>query len=209
MLRIGLTGGLASGKSFVAHAFGDLGCLVIRADDLGHEVLMPGAEAYDAVLREFGPEILSEETANGQPTIDRRKLGAIVFQQPERLKVLNALVHPAVRARGDALMNTYFAEHPDGIAIFEAAILVETGRYKDFDRLVLAVCGVEQQIERAMARDGLTREEVQDRLSRQMPLGDKIRYANYVIDTSKTKEETVAQVRTVYEKLRSLRPNHG
>ena len=199
MLRVGLTGGLASGKSFVGRSLADLGCYLIRADELGHRVLEPEGEAYEAVVREFGTGIL-----NPDRTIDRRRLAALVFHDPARLEELNAVVHPPVRARTARLLEQYEADHPNGIAVVEAAILIETGSYRDYARLLLAVCGKEQQIERAMARDGLTREEVLDRLSRQMPLEERIQYADYVIDTSGTKEITLARTRAVYESLLRL-----
>ena len=188
MLQVGLTGGLASGKSFVGCTLADLGCYVIRADDLGHRVLEPGGEAFQATLDLFG-------------TVDRRALGKRVFADPRQLEKLNALVHPAVRTRGRALAKAYFEQHPDGIVVFEAAILIETGSYTDYDRLIVAVCRPEQQMERAMTRDGLTREEVLERMSRQIPLQEKVKYADYVIDTSGSKEETVSQTRRVYEGL--------
>ena len=168
-------------------------------DELGHAVEQPGAEAYDGIVQEFGPQILHPDGS-----IDRHKLGVEVFDKPERLEKLNALVHPAVRAKAAALEAEFFAGTPDGIAVTEAAILVETGSFRDFDRLILAVCGQEQQVERAMARDGLSRDEVLNRLARQMPLEQKMKYANYVIDTSGTKEHTREQTRAVYEKLRNL-----
>ncbi len=168
-------------------------------DELGHAVEQPGAEAYQGIVEEFGPAILNSDT-----TIDRHKLAAEVFDKPERLEKLNALVHPLVRARAAALEAEFFAHSPNGISVTEAAILVETGSFRDFDRLILAVCGQEQQVERAMARDGLSREEVLNRLARQMPLEQKMKYANYVIDTSGTKEHTREQTRIVYEKLRGL-----
>jgi dephospho-CoA kinase len=199
MLRVGLTGGLASGKSFVGREFASLGCLVILADELGHKVLEPGGEAYDAVIAEFGEEILNEDR-----TINRRKLGAIVFNNPEKLAKLNSLVHPPVRARTKTLIEDYAREHPDGIAISEAAILIETGGSRNYDKLIVAVCSEQQQIERAMARDHLTRQEVLDRMSRQMPLAEKVKYADYVIDTSGTKEHTIEQTRSVFEALRRI-----
>jgi len=199
VLRVGLTGGLASGKSFVGHTLAELGCYLICADDLGHQVLEPGGEAYQATIDLFGKEILDGTTIN------RRALGARVFANPAELQKLNALVHPAVRARAKALAQAYFERHPDGIAVFEAAILIETGSYKDYDRLIVAVCREEQQVERALARngarDGLTREQVLDRMRQQIPLRDKIKYADYVIDTSGSKEDTVLQTRKVYEDL--------
>ena len=199
MLRVGLTGGLASGKSFVGRALADLGCLVIQADELGHQVLEPGGEAYDGAIREFGPGIV-----NADSSIDRRKLAAIVFHDAERLALLNALVHPPVQARECQLMDQYAAGHPRGIAVVEAAILVETGSYRNFAKLIVAICGEEQQIERAMARDGMTREQVLDRLRRQMPLAEKVKYADYIVDTSGAKENTVAQTGAVYRDLLAL-----
>jgi dephospho-CoA kinase len=198
VLHVGLTGGLASGKGFVGQTLADLGCLVIRADDLGHATLDPGGEAYQGAIDLFGAEILEGSSIN------RRALGARAFADPAQLERLNALVHPAVRARGKALAEAWFERHPNGIAVFEAAILIETGSYKNYDRLIVAVCSQEQQIERALARGGLTREEVLDRMSRQIPLQDKVKYADYVIDTSGRKEETAAQTRRVYQSLLGL-----
>jgi len=205
MLRVGLTGGLASGKSFVGRALADLGCLVIRADDLGHQVLEPGGEAYEGVIQEFGPGIIKEDGAPDK-VIDRRKLAELVFHDRERLAKLSALVHPPVRAREGQLLDEYAAMHPHGIGVVEAAILVETGNYRDYAKLIVAVCREEQQIERALARDGMTREQVLDRLSRQMPLAEKIKYADYVIDTSGAKDNTLAQTRVVYQTLAALNP---
>jgi dephospho-CoA kinase len=173
--------------------------MLIQMDDLGHQVEEPGGGAYDGIVHEFGPAVLDE---NG--TINRRKLAREVFENPERLQKLNSLVHPLVRAKAAELEAQFFASSPDGIAVTEAAILIETGGFRDFDRLILAVCSIEQQVERAMARDGLSREEILSRLARQMPLEQKMKYANYVIDTSGTKENTREQTRVVYEKLLGL-----
>jgi len=199
MLLVGLTGGLASGKTFVGHAFRDLGCHLIEADELGHQVLLPGAEAYDAAVRAFGHEILDQ---NGY--IDRHKLGERVFGKPEELEMLSSFVHPAVTARQEGMITEIRKADPGAIVVVEAAILVETGSYKKFDRLILVVCTQEQQMERAMKRGKYTREEAQARFSRQLPLDEKLRVANYVIDTSGTKENTIEQVRAVYNSLRSL-----
>jgi dephospho-CoA kinase len=198
MLRVGLTGGLASGKSFVGRMLCEMGCLLIEADLLGHHVMAKGAEAYDAIVAEF-PGVLDQE---GE--IDRRKLGARVFAEPELLKKLNAIVHPAVRARARRLTEEFARREPDGICVYEAAIIIETGSFRDFDRLIVASCTEEQQVERAILRDHLTREEVLDRLRRQMPLEQKVKYADYVIDTSGTKEHTLEQTRNVYASLRSI-----
>ena len=199
MLKVGLTGGLASGKSSVGRALAAMDCLVIRNDELGHEVLEPDGAAYAAVVREFGTGILGP---GGK--IDRRKLAALVFHDGDQLSKLNALVHPPVRARTKQMLEEYAAGHPRGIAVVEAAIMIETGSFRDYTKLIVAVCSREQQIERAMARDGNTREEVVDRLDRQMPLDEKVKYADYVIDTSGTKENTLAQIRAVHASLQTL-----
>lgn len=197
MLRVGLTGGLASGKSFVGECLRDLGCFIVKADELGHSVLLTGGEAYAATVREFGSGIL-----NTDGSIDRRKLAAEVFNKPERLAVLSGLVHPPVRARTQALLAKFAQREPHGIAVVEAAILVETGSYREYDRLIVAACTREQQLERAMRRDGISRSEAEDRLARQLPLAEKTKVADFVIDTSGAMEETAERTRVVYQALR-------
>lgn len=199
MLRVGLTGGLASGKTFVGEALAALGCHLIQADELGHEILLPGGEAYADVVREFGPGILNEDR-----TIDRKRLAAEVFEKPERLEVLNRLVHPHVFRREREMMEQLAESNPHGIAVVEAAILIETGNYKAFDRVILVECKEELQIERAMKRDHLDREQVLARLRRQMPLAEKRKYADFVIDTSGSKEETLGRVHDVCDALRRI-----
>lgn len=197
MLRVGLTGGLACGKSFVGEALAGWGCLLIQADELGHAVLAPGGEAYDAVVREFGRAVLSPA---GE--IDRRALAARVFGAPDLLARLNALVHPPVVRRENELITRYAAVHPDGIVVVEAAILIETGSYKRFDRMILVTCREEQQVERAMRREGAALEDVRARIARQMSLDEKRKFADFVIDTSGEKEDTLRQTRIVYDALR-------
>ncbi len=160
---------------------------------------MPGAEAYDAIVREFGREILDSEGR-----INRRKLSGIVWNDPQRLEKLSSFVHPPVQKREEIRMAEIARTHPRAIVVVEAAILVETGRYKSFDRLIVVTCDSEQQMERALERGSYNRAEVLARLSRQLPLEEKLRVADYVIDTSGSKEATLEQVRTVYGKLRSL-----
>jgi dephospho-CoA kinase len=199
MLKVGLTGGLACGKSFVGEVLRDYGCLVIQADELGHAVLAPGGEAYDDVVREFGSGILD---AAGR--IERRALAAQVFGAPGRLATLNSLVHPPVFRREDLLLTEFAAREPQGIAVVEAAIMIETGSYRRYDRIVLVVCGEEQQRERALRRDGASESDVSARLSRQMPLEEKRKHAHFVIDTSGEKEDTVRQTRAVFQELRRI-----
>jgi len=199
VLRVGLTGGLACGKSFVGKALAELGCHLIEADKLGHQVMMPGGEAYDGIVREFGPDIL-----DAQGRISRRKLSAMVWDHPERLAALNHLVHPPVQRIEEQQMAEIARADPHAIAVVEAAILVETGRYKSFDRLIVVTCAWEQQMERALERGTYSRDEILARMARQLPLEEKLKVADYVIDTSGSKEATMEQVRKVYRVLRSL-----
>ena len=199
MLKVGLTGGYATGKSFVAAELERLGCLVIYADRLGHSVLLPGGPAYQPTVDVFGTDILLPDGI-----IDRKRLAQKVFGSPELLRQLNSFVHPAVFHLEQEMMDAWQAHQPQGIAVIEAAILIETGRYKNFDRLVLTACNVETQIARGMGRDHLSREEVLVRLARQMPLEEKKRHAHYVIDTSGPKPATLRQVRTVFNELKEL-----
>ncbi len=197
MLKVGLTGGLACGKTFVGEALASYGCLLIQADELGHAALLQSGEAYAPVVEEFGKDILA---ADGE--IDRRALAARVFGSPERLERLNSMVHPPVVRREEELIREFAERSPDGIAVVEAAILIETGSYQRFDRIILVTCSQEQQIERALRRTGSLEADVRARLSRQMPLEQKRKFADFVVDTSGEKENTLRQTRAVYEALR-------
>ena len=201
MLKVGLTGGLASGKSFVGEALAGYGCLVIEADELGHQALGRGGEAHDAVIREFGAGIVGEA---GE--IDRKRLAEVVFASSEKLARLNALVHPPVVRREEEMAAEFARRKPDGIFVVEAAILIETGSYQRFDRLILVICTEEQQVERAMRREGAVEAVVRARLSRQMPVDDKRKFAHFVIETSGTKENTLRQTEAVYAALRRIEP---
>ena len=196
MLKVGLTGGMACGKSFVAAALGKLGCHIIEADDVGHEVLNPGGEAYDAVIDEFGDEILDE-----RGMIDRARLGGLVFGDPAKLEKLNAIEHPAVRARASRQFREIGVRDPHGVVVYVAAILIESGAYKEVDKMIVVSCGREKQIERAMHRPDASEASVLARLERQMPLEKKKEFADYIIDTSGAKEDTVRQTEIVYRDL--------
>jgi dephospho-CoA kinase len=172
---------------------------VIQADELGHSVLARGGEAYDAVVNEFGSDILA---AGGE--IDRAALAARVFGAPERLTRLSGLVHPPVVRREEEMIREFAAREPDGIAVVEAAILIETGSYARFDRMILVTCTEEQQRERALRRPGAGETDVRARIARQMPLEEKRKFAHFVIDTSGDKEDTILQTRAVYQALRQM-----
>jgi dephospho-CoA kinase len=199
MLKVGLTGGLATGKTFVGNALAERGCHILRADDVGHAVLVRGAEGYGRVVEAFGEGILNDD---GE--IDRKRLAAVVFQDDAKMRVLTSIVHPAVFAREEQWLQQVEDASPDAIAVVEAAILIEAGSYRRYQKVILAVCTEEQQIERAMSRDHASHEQVLERLLRQMPLEEKRKFADYVIDTSGTTDETIEQVRHLYKCLRSL-----
>lgn len=198
MLKVGLTGGLASGKSFVGACLAELGAHVIQADRLGHEALERDGQGFEAVVEQFGEEILDADGA-----IDRKALGAIVFPAPEKLEALNAIIHPIVWRRQQEFFAQVEAEDPRAIAVVEAAILIETGGYKRYDRLIVAACPPEVQIARFRAREGATEEQARARMDRQMPLAEKLPFADYVIDTTGTKDDTRRRTADVYAKLKA------
>jgi len=199
MLRVGLTGGLACGKTFVGEALAGLGCLLIQADVLGHEALEPGTDVYPMVVEEFGKDLVMEDGHINRPMLAQRVFGA-----PERLARLNALVHPYVLRREEEMISEFAAREPKGIAVVEAAILIETGSYKRFDKLILVTCREEQQVERALRRAGAREADIRARLDRQMPLAGKLKYADFVIDTSGEKGDTLRQTTAAYEALRRI-----
>ena len=204
MLRVGLTGGLASGKSFAASEFERLGCVVLQADRLGHAILADDAAARGEVTAAFGERVLR---ADG--TIDRKALAKVVFASKDELQRLNAIVHPRVFERVEDFFRQTARRDPDAVALVEAAIMVETGSYRRYDRLVLAACPREAQIDRFVRREGSSRAEAEARLGRQMPLDEKRKYADYVIDTGGSEARTLEQVREVYRHLRSEAEKKG
>jgi dephospho-CoA kinase len=196
MKRLGITGGIASGKSAVAGMLRELGFHVIDADALGHSVIEPGTSAYDEIVAEFGASV---KGTDGR--IDRGKLGAIVFADAEKLKSLNAIVHPRVEEE----MVRQFAEwEKSGVkdaAFVEAALLVEAGYQKNLDGLVVAWCRPEQQMERLLTRR-LGEDEARRRIAAQMPAEEKLKFATEKIDCSGSLEETRRQVEELAAKLR-------
>ena len=195
----GLTGGIASGKSTVAAMFAELGARVIDADRLGHEVIRSPQPAYHDIVRHFGFEILDP-----QGEIDRKRLGAIVFADPEKLRLLNSLVHPAVIERVEQLATAYHLQDPRAVILVEAALHYEAGIAGRFAKMIVAWCRPEQQIERLMAKAGLSREEAGRRIATQMPAEEKRRRADYIIDCSGDLETTGAQVNEIFLKLQKI-----
>lgn len=198
MLRIGLTGGIACGKSVVVSMFRDLDCPVLESDPLVHELLEPGQAVYAEVVREFGAGILGPGGA-----VDRTKLGAIVFAHAPRRQRLNEIIHPRVFAVTEQWFAALNRAGGPEYAIAEAALLVESGYYKQFDRLIVVWCKPEQQMERLLAR-GLTAEQARQRINAQMPIEEKMQFGDDLIDCSCTIEETDTQVVELASKLKEL-----
>jgi dephospho-CoA kinase len=199
MLKIGLTGSIAVGKSFVVSVLRELGCITFDADKIAHSVMELGKPAYEDIVQEFGTNILAEDK-----TIDRAKLGAIVFADAERRKRLNEIVHPRVMEEQNALLNEAEAANPAGITIIDAALMIESGGYKRFDKLIVVFCEPETQILRLMARNQISREDAERRVAAQMSSDEKRKYADYEIDTTGTMDETHQRVKQVYDKLIAL-----
>jgi dephospho-CoA kinase len=196
VLRLGLTGGIASGKSVVGAMLLELGFDVLDADALAHRLIEPGQPAYYEVAREFGPEIVAP---NGY--INRAKLGVIVFADPAKLARLNAIVHPRVEAAALRQLDDWAHSGKRQAAFVEAALLVEAGYQKILDGLVVTWCRPEQQLERLRSR-GLTEEQARQRIAAQLPIDEKLRYATHKIDCSGTLNETRRQVQALAAKLR-------
>lgn len=197
MKRIGLTGGIASGKSWVASQLRELGFRVVNADLLGHQLIEPGQAAYEEVVREFGKEILRPDRS-----VDRKKLGAIVFADSSKLAKLNSILHPRIEEAINEQFEKWQSEGVHGAAFVEAALLIEAGMHKRLDGLVVVWCRPEDQITRLLAR-GLTEEEARRRIALQLPTEEKLKHATYTIDTSGTMQYSQEQVAALAEKLRA------
>jgi len=193
--RVALTGGIATGKSYVTHRFAQLGVPTIDADVLARQAVAPGTAGLFAVLDRFGDDML---TSTGE--LDRHKLATVVFADATARRDLEAIIHPAVRR----VTGEWFASlNPDRypFAIADIPLLYEVGRQGAFDSVIVVACDPEVQVRRVMARDAVTETEARQRIAAQLPIADKIRRAHYVIRTDGTVEETNRQVREVYEQL--------
>ena len=195
-LLVGLTGGIATGKSTVSALLGRLGAEIIDADLLAREVVEPGEPALAEIAAEFGPGVLDAEGR-----LDRKALGAIVFADPERRRTLEAITHPRIRDRFVRRLDDLAARGFRGVTVFDAAVMIESGNYRNMDRLVVVVTDEPTQIARLMARDGIGRDETLRKIRSQMPLAEKAKLADYVIDNSGTPAATAERVRAVYQAL--------
>ena len=215
MLKVGLTGGIAAGKSVVGEMFVSLGARLVQADQIAHSLMQPGQAVYSEVVRHFGREIL-----NRDGSVNREKLAEAAFGRtseeasgkasgvaPSRISELNRIVHPAVIRSQEAWMEEMGRQDPHAVVIVEAALLLEAGAGKRFDRLVVVTCTEDQRVARFAARQKIefeaARKEVARRMAAQMPDEEKIKAADFVIDNSRSLEQTREQVRQVWEKLRA------
>lgn len=199
MLKVGLTGSIAVGKSFVCECFRKLGCHVLDADQTARDVVARGTAGLASIASYFGDEVLLADGA-----LDRKKMGAIVFADVEKRRKLNSIVHPLIMAAQDEWILERELDDPDGIGIIDAALMIESGGYRRFDKLIVVWCKADIQLSRLMSRDGLSETEARMRIEAQMPQDDKMSYADYLIDTSDSFEATTRSVKNVYEQLRSF-----
>jgi len=197
-LLVGLTGGIATGKSTVAEVFRRLGCVIIDADGLAREVVVPGAPAHDDIVAAFGGGILRPDG-----TLDRQKLGAIVFAVPDAKKRLEAITHPRIRERFAEALAELEARDFAGLVIFDAPVMIESGNSTAMDRLVVVVTDATTQAQRLTARDALGAAAAEQRMRSQMPVAEKAKLADYVIDNSGDRETTIAEARRVYAALQA------
>lgn len=208
MLKVGLTGGIAAGKSVVGEMFVALGARLVQADRIAHSLMRPGEAVYNEVVRHFGREIL-----NPDGSVNREKLAEAAFgsatvpegKRTARIEELNRIVHPAVIRSQDEWMQQMGIQDRHAVAIVEAALLLEAGAAKSFDRMIVVTCRAEQRVERFAARLRIdldtARKEVERRMAAQIPDEEKIKAADYVIDNSGSVEETREQVRPVWQQL--------
>lgn len=196
ILKVGLTGGIASGKSTIMRNFASLGCVTVDADAIVARLYRPGQAGHEAIVRTYGADVLQE---NGD--IDRKKLSDVAFANADEARRLNALIHPIVIAEQARMMAEAEAREEDAIYIVEATLLLESGGRERYDRIVVVDVAPEVQVARAIGR-GMTEGEVRRRIANQMPREERLRQADYVIDNGGDSEQGLAETLRVYERLR-------
>jgi dephospho-CoA kinase len=199
LLKVGLTGGIATGKSHVLRYFAELGAAVIDADRIAREVVRPGLPAHGEIVQAFGDEVLDK---SGE--IDRKALGVLVFSCPARLRRLNAILHPRILGAEDERVRELETGSPGRthrMVVVDAALMIEVGSYRKYDQLVLVYCPPSTQLKRVVQRDGISEDQARERIATQLPLLRKVAYADYVIETSDEPSRTRAQVEFVYRDL--------
>lgn len=199
MLRVGLTGSIAVGKSYVSGVLVELGCHVVDADVVARRVVEPGAEGLRRIVEAFGAWVLRPDG-----TLDRASVSAVIFKDGAKRELINSLLHPLIIAEQDEMLRRWELEDPRGIGVVDAALMIESGGHGRFDKLVVVHCRPDVQLERLMRRNGYTHEEAAARIAAQMPQAEKLRYADFEIDTSGSYEETRRRTEEVYAALREL-----
>lgn len=204
MLKVGLTGSIAVGKSFVLEIFRELGAFVLDADLTAREVVAPDTKGLRLIVENFGGDILQ---TTGE--LDRIKLGTIVFADEAKRQLLNSIVHPIVHETQSIWLAERESDNPDGIAIVDAALMIESGGWERFHKLIVAFCEPALQLERLMTRNNLSETEAIKRINSQMPQEEKKKYADFLIDTSNGFEDTRRQTIEIYERLEILSKNEA
>lgn len=196
LLTAALTGGISTGKSIVAEVLRGLGCYVENADETARKLMFPGLPVWQAVVKHFGHDIL-----NSDETINRKKLGEIIFSNPEEKRFIDSLIHPLVLAAKKKTIAHLLLHGTYRIYISEAALTIESGSHEFFDRIIVTSCKPEIQIRRLMERDGIGRAEALKKITSQMPQDEKKSYADYLIDTSGSMMDTLEQTERLYRHL--------
>ena len=198
MLRVGLTGSIGVGKSFVSSVLAELGCRVLDADATAREVVKRNSPALQDLVAKFGAEILKSDG-----TLDRAALAAVVFADPTKRANLNSILHPYIIAEQDQQLREWETVDPNGIAVVDAALMIESGGYRRFDKLIVVHCDSDVQLQRVMARDKLSRDEAMQRIAAQMSQDEKKTFADYLIDTTDGFEAARKRTKEVYGELRA------
>jgi dephospho-CoA kinase len=199
MLKVGLTGSIAVGKSFVCEVLRKLGCSVLDADEVSREVVEPNTNGLRKIVECFGDAVLKSDGA-----LDRAKLGKIVFADSKKRELLNSIVHPLVIEKQNEWILEREKEDPNGIAVIDAALMIESGGFKRFDKIIVVWCEPEIQLQRLTARSGLTREQAMERIAAQMSQEEKKSHADFLIDTSDGFDSTSKRTTEVFTQLRKL-----
>lgn len=200
MLYVGLTGGIASGKSQVSKLFAQCGAHIIDADALAHRAIEPDSAGWKRIVETFGEEILDPDGR-----IDRARLGRIVFEDAEKRGWLNAIVHPTVFAEAERMRREIGRREPEAIVIFDAALLIETGAHELMDKVILVTADRRTQLKRLVERDRLSRAAAEQRIAAQLPLTAKKRHADYLVDGAQPLDAIAAQVRKIYDELKQVK----
>ena len=197
MRVIGLTGGIASGKSTAARTLAELGARVVDADEVAREIVAPGQPALAEIVRAFGREMLQPDG-----TLDRKRLGAVIFADPDKRRTLNAITHPRIAMETQARLGR-LREEGVPVAVYEAALLVENRVHEALDGLLVVVCDEATQLERLIARDGFSEADARARIAAQAPVAEKVKAATWVVDTSGPLADTKKQLARVWEEILS------